>query len=161
MLPTGLSIENAVPTDLADILLLLKKCDLVTEDISPDGTTNFLIVRDRTRNLIGIIGLDVCSEVGLLRSLAVVEEYRGQGIASILLKEIEEIAVKLKIHSIYLLTQTASNFFSNREYSIIDRKLVPQFIADSKQYSHYCPTSSICMSKKLVLSEQKLSPNFI
>ncbi len=148
-LPAGLSINTADENDFQDIISLLIECDLVTEDLSHESVKNFLVVRDQNINLVATIGIDLYSNIGLLRSLAVQEHYRNKGIANNLLNEVEKIAFEKKLRSLYLLTMSASEYFQKRNYVPIPRESVPLPIKESKQFLDLCPSSSLCMKKRL------------
>lgn len=142
-----LTITRAASDDFQDIISLLTQCNLVTEDISNNSIINFLIARNLNKQLVGIIALDQYSNVGLLRSLAVVKDYRNRGIAKILVKKIEEIAAEENLDSLYLLTESAANFFYKLGYRIISRDAAPSPITNSMQFLYLCPSSSTCMTK--------------
>lgn len=130
----------------AAIIELLTAENLPTVDL-PEVLENFLIAKENSV-LIGVAGLEIYGNYGLLRSLAVSRNYRNKGIAGKLLQQIEIMAAEKSITEIYLLTETASGYFEQKEYQKIDRAAVPAEIMKSSEFSHVCPVSAIVMKKK-------------
>ena len=128
---------------------LLTACRLPREDLTEDMLRNFLVARKGER-LIGVIGLEICGPDALLRSLAVDEAFRRQGIAARLTEFIARYATGLGIKDIYLLTTTAEAFFAAHGYRSIDRSLVPESILAAREFSELCPATAVCMYRKVV-----------
>jgi amino-acid N-acetyltransferase len=86
---------------------------------------------------------------GLLRSVAVDPQQRSKGIAAELLTRIEEIAIGLNLEGIYLLTETAADYFNKKGYEHIARMDIPEEVKASSEFSHVCPQSAIAMKKSI------------
>lgn len=99
--------------------------------------------------VVGVIGLEIYGQYGLLRSLAVQPDQRGNGIAGKLLKRIEALAGLKKLRAIILLTETAPDYFSRKGYQAISRSDAPVEIQQSSEFSHVCPVSAVVMKKTL------------
>lgn len=136
-------------TDISEILSLLVACSLPVSDISETGKIQFYGIKDDGR-LIATIGLEQYTGVGLLRSLAVVEAYRGQGLAQQLVAHVERLAMQENMRGIYLLTSTAAKFFEKRGYTLISRLVAPPVIQASSQFSYLCPSSAMLLYKALI-----------
>ena len=100
--------------------------------------------------LTGMIGLECYGDIGLLRSLAVHETARQQGIGQKLVTYLEQQAQDRHIKTLYLLTQTAEPFFSRQGYTITQRNEAPDVIRNTSQFAGLCPASSQLLSKQLV-----------
>lgn len=137
----------AEPADIADIIKLLQKNNLPSDDIS-FATQHFWIVKDGEK-LIGVIGLEVFNEYGLLRSMATDSEYRNKGIATMLVNGLFAYAQKEGLKEIYLLTETAETYFSNKGFRNVNREDVPNAVKASKEFSHLCPSTAIVMKKQV------------
>ena len=125
---------------------LLKKNNLPTEDIN-SGTQLFVL--EENDGVIGTVAVEYDLNVALVRSLSVAEEKRKSGIGEILMRFIENYVHKQGVHSVYLLTTTAENFFLKKGYKTIDRNKVPDFIKNTKEYSVLCSSASTLMKKEL------------
>jgi len=130
-----------------DVIALLSSEKLPTDDL-PATLKNFLVVTEN-EELIGVAGLETYGRYGLLRSLAVRPDYRNQSIASKLVEQIEKLALTEELKSIFLLTETAPDYFTRRGYHIITRTEIPAEIQQSSAFSYVCPQSAIAMKKDL------------
>ena len=131
-----------------DIKSLLEDCGLPSDDISASHLENFFVIKD-SGQIVGSIGLEKCGEFGLLRSLALSESVRGQGIGTQLVVHIEKYARSQKINSIYLLTTSADQFFTRLGYQTIGREYAPESVQETTEFQSICPASAICMCKQL------------
>jgi len=144
---TKLTIHFAKPEDLEDIRSLLKSTQLPFEDIKT-GIGHFLLAKQKDQ-LVGCVGLQICGNDGLLRSLVVNENDRSQGLGKVLTQEILEYALRLKLRNIYLLTTTAEGFFAKRGFVKVDRTNAPDAIRGTTEFSSLCPSTAVFMSKEL------------
>lgn len=114
----------------------------------PDTLDNF-IVAIQDGDVVGVGGVEVYGNYGLLRSLAVHPEHRSTGIASKLLARLDSLSKKNGLSALYLLTETAAAYFERKKYIKITREDVPAEVQVSSEFSHVCPLSAIVMIKKL------------
>ncbi|WP_426671433.1 arsenic resistance N-acetyltransferase ArsN2 [Mucilaginibacter sp. McL0603] len=129
------------------ITSLLSSEKLPVDDL-PASLDNF-IVAIQNYDVIGAAGLEVYGDYGLLRSLAVSPALRGQGIANELLQQIETLAGSKGLKSIFLLTETAPEYFDRKNYTKITRADVPAEVQQSSEFSYACPQTAIVMKKTL------------
>ena len=141
-------IQQAMRTDLDEIMSLLKKSNLPIEDITEDMLQHFLILRIGG-SIKGCVGLEMKEEFGLLRSLVVDPEIKGQGLGKILLEEIENWARSNNLTALYLLTDTTPQFFEKHEYVNIQRNAAPSSILKTRQFSEICGSSALTYVKRL------------
>jgi amino-acid N-acetyltransferase len=114
----------------------------------PDKLDDF-VVAIRDNDIIGVAGLEIYGSYALLRSVAVRPDERNKGITWQLLKAIEELASKKRVKEIYLLTETAPEYFHLKGYRQISRNEVPAEVQRSSEFSHVCPQSAVVMKKIL------------
>ena len=127
---------------------LIDACKLTTEDLSAEMMRNFLVARKGDR-VVGVIGLEICGQHALLRSLAVAEDFRRQRIAARLTNFIARYAVSHGIQKIYLLTMTAKDFFAKQGYLELDRDQAPEGIQATREFKDLCPDTAVCMYREL------------
>ena len=140
-------IRQTSSKDLDKVISLLKSVSLPSEDIHLHF--NNYLVHEFEGNIIGTIGMEIYGATVLLRSLAVAEEFQKRGLGQKLyLKLLEEIQ-SMGISEIYLLTETAEKFFNGQGFVRIPREFVPAQIKQSCEFSKLCPSTAICMCKKL------------
>lgn len=142
-----IKINKADPEAYATVLALLKAAGLPTEDISKD-LENFWIAKT-AGNAIGVIGMDLYAPYGLLRSMTVLPEYRNKGIASRLVDQVEQLAKKLDLSELYLITNTAESYFSKKGFQLIMKAELPASVASSEEMNGLCPASSVIMRKTI------------
>lgn len=129
----------------AQVTALLAAEKLPTSDL-PDTLENFLVAIEDAE-IIGVAGLEIYGNYGVLRSLAVSGEHRCKGIAGKLLTRIEVLAALKALKEMYLLTETAPDYFEGNGYGKITRADVPAEVQQSSEFSHVCPVSAIVMKK--------------
>jgi amino-acid N-acetyltransferase len=135
--------EPAQAHDLASARELLRRVALPEEDVV-DHFGNYLVVRDATR-LVGLCGVEVCGDDGLLRSVAVDPDYREEGIGSLLVAGAKELARKLELRDLYLLTTTAAPFFRRHGFEDWARDKAPAAVRETWEFRAGCPASSAFM----------------
>jgi amino-acid N-acetyltransferase len=81
-----LAIRVARAADLAAATSLLRAAGLPVEDFSEDLIGNFLVASTGP-SVVGCIGLEPLSNVGLLRSLAVDPDFRDGGVGRMLVDD--------------------------------------------------------------------------
>ena len=139
-------INQVTQNSFSDAVALLKQNNLPTEDIT-ELTKLFSIVEND--KVIATIGLELYEKIGLLRSFAVDEEYRSKGVGSQLVNFIEDFAKQNGIKEIVLLTTTAAEYFTKRNYQAIHRENIPGEIKNSSEFKSTCPSSAVVMKKLL------------
>ena len=138
-------LENAGPEDQEAVAALLEGCGLPHEDIAPH-LGHFTLARSGGR-LVGVIGLEVHGHDGLLRSLAVAEEHRGEGIARRLYASLLGRARGLGVERLFLLTTNANGFFEMLGFRVVERQDVPEAIRGTEEFRMLCPRTATCMAR--------------
>jgi len=133
---------------LKHVLALLEANQLPTADVPELNLDHFLGCGD-PNNPSGVIGLQMFSDAGLLRSLVVDESVRGEGCGEVLVRGIEEYARDKGVHNLYLLTETAPRFFESLGYVNINRASAPQSIIHSSEFSTLCSENAVLMKKEI------------
>lgn len=131
-----------------EVMAIIGNCGLHTQDITETMLRNFLVAR-KGDQIVGVAGLEVSAGNALLRSLGVVENHRGRGIAKSLIASVEKYALTRQIDTLYLLTQTAKDFFVKLGYRSIERAKAPREIQSFSEFKSICPDSAVCLYKRL------------
>src|SRR5262245_42586705 len=103
------SLRVATNADLPAIERVLASNGLPTSGVA-EALCGFLVA-EADGAVIGTVGMEYCGAYGLLRSTAVVPEWRGRGVARQLVERIVAEAEGRGIHALYLLTTTAERYF--------------------------------------------------
>jgi amino-acid N-acetyltransferase len=142
-----ISIRPGSASDRSAVILLLQNSALPIKDVN-ESLEHYLVAED-DHNIIGCIGLDVFKNTGLLRSMAVHPEFRNQGIGRRLATELIQLANRVGITELYLLTTDASAYFQQLGFREIGREATPDPIRQTEQFRSLCPSSAHCMWKPL------------
>jgi amino-acid N-acetyltransferase len=143
-----MEIATAIEEKRREIIYLLKKENLPFEDLPSDLSGFYTAIHDD--QLIGVIGMEPYGNNGLLRSMVVDSSFRNRHIAEQLVNTLEENAKTREMKTIYLLTETAEQYFSRKGYVRINRQDVPVELFRSSEFSHVCPVSATVMKKSLI-----------
>ena len=138
-------LRPAKPSDLSAITALLLEFGLPTQGVL-DFLDSFVVVELEGR-LIGVGGVELQGHDVLLRSLAVSPDHQHRGIATMICDHLEAQAAQHGVESVYILTETAEQFFAGRGYVVVARSAAPEAIAASEEFSNLCPQSATFMRK--------------
>ncbi len=138
--------EMAAETAVTSFTQLLESNNLPVRDLIP-SVKKFLLLSES--EVIGTGGLEIFGNIGLIRSVSVADAYKGKGYGKEISSRLESAAKQLNVQELFLLTDTAKDFFVKLDYQIIDRIAVPQAIRETQQFSSICPSSAIIMMKKI------------
>jgi len=141
-----LRAEPARPHDLRGALDLLGRAELTDQDVS-EGWGHYFVVREDDGRVVGVAGLELHGEDGLLRSVAVDADYRGQGLAAALVEAVFQRASRVGLGSVYLLTTTARDYFARRGFSDCPRDQAPAAIRESWEFRTGCPSTAAFMKR--------------
>ncbi|MFX0124264.1 MAG: arsenic resistance N-acetyltransferase ArsN2 [Candidatus Hodarchaeota archaeon] len=140
-------ISKASDQDLESVYSLLKLVDLPIEGVA-DNFHNFFVAWERNQ-LQGCAGIEIYKDVGLIRSVAVHPSSQGRGLGQKLVETIHRYSVEKGLNEIYLLTETAQEFFSKQNYVVIPRDEADDKVKQSIEFISLCPVSAVCMVKSL------------
>jgi len=129
---------------LAPVLVLLQSSKLPFQDITLEGNL-FMSYQDEAGNLIGSGGLELYGPYSLIRSIAVDEKQRGKSLGKQIVEDIIQQARSRSLKEIYLLTETAHDFFIHIGFKDVSRDLVPDAVKASPEFISVCPVSAACM----------------
>jgi len=138
----------AKSTHRAAIIKLLSTLNMPTVDL-PESLDNFLVVENADA-VIGSCGLEQFGSMALLRSLAVEKNQQGKGLGNLLYQTALDLAKDKGITEVYLITNTAADFFAKQGFTPVERAAVPAAIQGTAQFTSVCPSSATVMYKKII-----------
>jgi amino-acid N-acetyltransferase len=150
-------IELAHPSDLPEILALLAECDLPEAGLRCSPGTLILAARD-VDSLVGCAALEVCGEHALLRSVAVAADRRGEGLGDRIVEAALKLACRLRVAEVYLLTDSAEDFFARHGFEPVLRSRVPGAVAASPGFTTCRCVDATCMGKRLQARRERSAP---
>ncbi|MHA2364744.1 MAG: arsenic resistance N-acetyltransferase ArsN2 [Candidatus Hodarchaeales archaeon] len=142
-----MNILKTSEQDFNDVVTLLKEVNLPKEGIS-DHFHNFFIAKNDDQ-LVGVAGLEIYENMGLIRSVAVHPSYQGKGLGKQLVDKVHSHAKANEIEEIYLLTDTADKFFSKLDYKAIPREKADPLVQQSTEFEWEECKKAVVMVKKI------------
>jgi amino-acid N-acetyltransferase len=106
------------------------------------------LVAHRDGRIVGCVALEFHAGTALLRSLVVASSARGQRVGERLTGEALRVAATRGATDVYLLTETARDFFPRFGFRVEDRSLAPPAILGSVEFRTACPKSAVMMHRK-------------
>jgi len=86
---------------------------------------------------------------GLLRSVVVAEDVRGTGLGRSIVAAAEEAAREAGIRDLYLLTETAPDWFPRLGYALVDRADAAAAVGESIEFTTLCRDTGVPMHKSI------------
>lgn len=140
-------IEAAAAADLDTVLDLLARAKLPEAGLRDHLETLFVARLDG--RIVGSAALELYGASALLRSVAVEEACRGQGVGRCLADAASFFARIHGVRVVYLLTETAQAFFLRQGFRAVDRDAVPPSVQASAEFAYACPKSALAMMRAL------------
>jgi len=138
-----LDFRAASLADLPMILELLSASGLPTAGV--EGHIDNFLLTFLDGSLAACAGLERYGATALLRSVAVAERHRRQGLAGSLVSQLIGIARADGIESLLLLTVTRAGFFERFGFRTISRDEAPTAVLCSIQFQGACHASASVM----------------
>lgn len=142
-----MEIKEISPDEFDSVFELLAEAKLDFSDLKQPNIRLFRF--EENGQTIGVGGLEIFDDLALLRSVALKPALHGKGLGKEIVAQIEKTARNSEIKSLYLLTNTAPDFFSSIGYQQIDRKDFAEPLKQTAQFAGLCPVSAVCMKKAL------------
>lgn len=142
-------ISPALATDVEAIKRLLTANALPLAGVD-DHWKTFIVAR-KGGEIVACGGAEAYQTVALLRSIAVAESQRGQGLGRRIVRQLLDRLASRGLREFYLLTTTAEEYFAKRGFKPIDRDEVHPQLLSSREFQDACPDSAVCM-RLLMLS---------
>ncbi|MCH8837234.1 MAG: GNAT family N-acetyltransferase [Candidatus Marinimicrobia bacterium] len=138
-----LSIEPAVAGDLAAIVQLLGRSGLEADGLEQHLDTT--LVARRHSQLVASAGLELYGRQALLRSVVVAPQLQGTGLGRRMTGQVLALAQTRGITRVYLLTETAREFFARFGFRLMERADVPVKVQSSQEFSMACANNAVGM----------------
>ena len=144
----------ATPSDVAAVKGLLALAGLSTEGVE-DRVAGTVVSADETAAGQHSAGLaaTACVEraggFGILRSVAVRPDLRGEGLGALAAACAAREARRQGLQQLWLFTETAQPFFARLGFRPVDRNALPEEVRRSRQALSDCPATAVAMSADL------------
>jgi amino-acid N-acetyltransferase len=140
------SLRPARPNDLAAVERLLLSSQLPLDGVREALPT--FIVAESGPDIVGVAGLEICCDNALLRSVAVHDAWRSQGLGRALVTRTISEAEARGINALYLLTTSAERYFPTFGFHTVEREAVPEDIRATAEFREACPASATVMCRE-------------
>ncbi len=128
---------------LPQLRALLRDNGLPDEDCA-EQLQHFVGIFEAAK-LLAAGGLQPAGADALLRSVVVESRSRSQGLGRQITDYLLAQAPARGYRSVYLLTETAADYFEKTGFRRIERAGVPESIAATRQFTALCPDGAVCM----------------
>jgi len=140
----GDAVTPVEPGDLAGTKALLDRVGLPHPQIDK-RFDDYLVLRDEAL-VVGCVALELYDEAAVLRSLAVAPERRGEGLGWLLADAAIARARQRGVRRVYLLTESASDFFADRlGFHRVERNQVDEAALKSPEFQFARKQHAVCM----------------
>jgi amino-acid N-acetyltransferase len=140
-------IERAARTDAAAVLALLEAAGLPLEGAA-DALALGVVAREDGA-IMGAAAVERHGEAGLLRSVVVAETHRGTGVGQELVRAAEALAREGGLREVYLLTETAADWFARLGYEAVSRERARAAVGGSVEFTLVCATTGVPMRRAI------------
>ncbi|MDX1438203.1 MAG: GNAT family N-acetyltransferase [Anaerolineales bacterium] len=140
-------IDSAQREDLDDVLELLTLRRLPLDGIE-DHLDSALVAR-RDGVLVGCAAVEIYPRAGLLRSVAVHPSQEKQGLGGQLVRSCLDLGRLHGLRRIFLLTESAVEYFTRFGFIKVDRALVDLPVRESVEFTTACPDDAQAMVLEL------------
>lgn len=142
-----IEIEHARAGDRSEIEGLLEAGMLPTDGF--ELALGTAVVAREDGRIVGCAAIEPHGSVALLRSVCVAPDHRGLGLGRRLVDRAETVAAALEIAELFLLTETAADWFAQLGYVPGSRDSAPAAIQTSPEFTGACPESAALYRKRV------------
>ncbi len=148
----NVKLGRATEADWPEIEALVRRVALPLGGLHEHlGTT--LVARIDGGEIGGCAALEPYGDAALLRSVAVAPSRQGRGVGHELTRSALGLARELGVDRVFLLTETAGDFFRRFGFATTNRADVPEAVRASVEFTTLCPESAEVMG--MALSEER------
>ncbi|MEO8548654.1 MAG: GNAT family N-acetyltransferase [Kofleriaceae bacterium] len=141
----GDAIRPAQRADMASVRDVLEMVGLADEPARDDQFPTFFVLRNE-KGVVGCVSLAVYGDDAVLRALAVDPEFRGAGYGWMLADMAVGQARWRGVRRIYLLTESASDFFAAKfGFRVVDRSTLAKQVAASETFAAHAGSARVAM----------------
>ena len=99
--------------------------------------------------VVGSAALELHGGDAVLRSVCVAESHRGERLGQRLVEASLELARQHQVRDVYLLTETAADFFQRLGFEIVSRDAAPCAVQESVEFASVCPASATALARRV------------
>lgn len=142
------AVERTTSADLQAVLALLAQAGLPSEGAA-EAAARGVVAREADGRVVGAAGLERYGDAGLLRSVVVAPDLRGEGLGRRLVEAAEAVARTEGVRALYLFTETAVEWFPRLGYESIPRSEAEAAVGESVEARTVCKDRGVAMRRTL------------
>lgn len=140
-------VERATPSDAPAVERLLASAGLPVEGAA-EALARGVVAREE-EVVVGAAAVERYGTSGLLRSVVVAPGQRGAGLGRQLVSAAEALARADGIADLYLITETAMEWFPRLGYVVVPREEARAAVGESVEFTMACATTGVPMRRAL------------
>ncbi len=140
-------IERAEPSDVPRVERLLSAANLPIEGVA-EALAMGVVARDGD-HVVAAAAVERYGDAGLLRSVVVGADRRGIGLGRDIVSAAEVLARDEGIRVLYLLTETAIDWFPLLGYEVVRRSEAVAAVGESIEFTTVCRDTGVPMRRRL------------
>jgi len=144
----NLSIGRAGAADVPAVEALLAAAGLPLDGAAEAVACAGVIAREQGV-IIGAAALELYGEAGLLRSVVVAPDHRSTGVGRAVVAAAEALARVEGVRDLYLITETASDWFPRLGYASVARTVANEAVGASIEFTTVCRDRGVPMVRRL------------
>jgi amino-acid N-acetyltransferase len=141
-------VERATTVDVPAVQALLAASGLPLEGAA-EALGLGVVGRDGER-IVAAAAVERFGESGLLRSVVVEPAGRGAGRGREIVRAAEHVARSVGIRELYLLTETAADWFPRLGYEVVGRDVAAAAAGASIEFTTVCRDAGVPMHRRLL-----------
>jgi amino-acid N-acetyltransferase len=99
--------------------------------------------------VVGAAAVERYGDAGLLRSVVVAPALRGTGLGRAIVAAAEDLARETGVRDLYLLTETAIEWFPRLGYEPVERAVAVAAVGESVEFTTVCRDTGVPMRRRL------------
>lgn len=147
-MPESPRLRAAFLDDIDAVSALLKENELAEAGFRDRFGASYAVL-ENAEGVVGVAGVEVYGDLGLLRSVAVTPRLHGTGLGGRLVEDRTAWARRRGLRALYLLTEGAGGFFARHGFREVERSRVAPEIRETQEFSRFCPESATVMALEL------------
>jgi amino-acid N-acetyltransferase len=142
-----MDIARATPSDAEPVEALLRDAGLPLEG-AREALSLGVVGREEGR-VVAAAAVERYGSAGLLRSVVVDAAQRGTGQGRAIVQAAEALARTEGVEDLYLLTETAIDWFPRLGYHVVERPVAAAVVGQSIEFTTVCRDTGVPMHKVL------------
>ncbi len=142
-------VQLATAADVPSLLLFWAQQGLPIDEIWQIAANQYFWFIQQGPSVIASVGLEVYSEGGVIRSFALAESLRGQGLGGTLLHAVLNAARQRHLPAIFCLAEHNAEWFLRHGFAAIRRQRIPDSILRTGQFTEPSLQQAACLMHRL------------